>query len=161
MSNFIWISTAAPTIWTYHAVYHTNSTFTVPQSGWYRIYCIGKSGDGGDNSGIGNYGGGGSGAAGGGSGGMAVSNLILSTGQAVSLTFNNGTSQFGSYLYATAGADGEKGDESWFTPQGGNGGQGYNGNVANYAGFKGGLAGRPRWINDGNSLSGSVGLNGG
>lgn len=150
----IWVSSAIPDVWTFYSAYASDATFTVPESGWYRIYCVGKCGNGGGNGwNIDHQGGGGGGA-----GGMAISNLLLSRSVEVPLSFSNGSAIFGSYLYATSGGNGSD------YRTGGTAGNAYNGNVANLSGFAGGNGGTYS-VNTGNGdagiRGGNLGMHGG
>lgn len=145
-SNFILLGSKAPTSWKYYTAYTSSGSFYVFQSGYYRIYCIGRCGDGGES----NYQY--AGAGGGGSGGISISNLNLSYGDTVSISIASGNCSFGPYLSATGGGDGSP----W--GPGGAGGNASGGNVANYTGFSGGDGG-PQGSQDGRS--GSIGGNGG
>ena len=81
-----------------------NGTFTVPQTGKYRVTVFGKGGNGSDSyatSSAFRYNG-----TGGGAGGIAVSILSLAKGDAYPVTVTGSTSSFGSLLSAAAGKDG-------------------------------------------------------
>lgn len=142
----VWIMRASPSAWKLHVSYLTSSTFIVPQSGWYRVFCIGKSGDGGagyqNNAGLG----------GGGSGGVAVSTLLLSSGTAVSAIIEGGVASFQDAI-SNPGSDGNG-------QSGGNGGSARGGNVYNFQGFRGGNGGPPT-SNSRNGWIGEDGPNGG
>ena len=112
----------------YLTAYNASGTFTPPRNGLYKIYCVGKSGDGYTPT---NYNGGG----GGGSGGIAVSKLILSAKQSYPFTITDSKSEFGTDgFYATAG-------KSSTGTSGGDGGLAFGGNIANDGGYKGGHSG--------------------
>lgn len=134
-----------PEKWAFHQAYTTDGAFIVFESGWYRIFAVGKSGDGAS----------GSGANGGGSGGtegIACSLLYLKENEEVSITVNDTLSSFGSYLSATAGT----------TPTGQSGGSAgiaEGGNVSNESGYAGTSGGTGRTSAGGDN--GSNGLNGG
>ncbi len=81
-----------------------NGTFTVPQTGKYRVTVFGKGGNGSDSYATSSdmiYNG-----TGGGAGGIAVSNLTLTKGDTYPVTVTSSTSSFGSLLSAAAGKDG-------------------------------------------------------
>ena len=95
-------------------IFVANQTWTVPQTGNYRITCVGKGGDGGRG---GNY----DGASGGGSGAWCRSLLSLTKGTEIQITVNTAQSSFGNYLTATAGKSGSRGSgASGGTASGGN-----------------------------------------
>ena len=120
-----------------------NTEWTPPEDGFYRITCIGKSGDGAtggtgrweQGTGGDSYGDwictyyGGAGGNGGGSGGISRSLLDLKSNEKVHCTVSNSISSFGSHLSATAAV--------WSTP-----GEGRGGNDFNTSGSKGGAGGR-------------------
>lgn len=113
------------------AFYTANNTFTVPQTGKYRITVIGKGGNGG--SGYEDSGGGG-----GGSGGWSCSELDLTKGQSYPITVTASNSSFGSLLSATAGQTGQAGEGYWgSTGAGGNAGTASGGNIHNNTGYNG------------------------
>lgn len=129
-----------------------NTEWTPPEDGFYRITCIGKSGDGG-NGGNGdnwkseidslhfyNNWAGGDGGHGGGAGGIARSVLELKSSEPVHCTVTSAASSFGSYLSATAG-------------NGKNGGTGSGGNDFNTTGNPGGVGGDGGWIKVSNYTS--------
>lgn len=134
LNNFMLYRSTPPNSWSYLTAFLNSATWAVPQTGWYRVFCIGKSGDGGseditDTENPLRY----VGRGGGGSGGMAVSNILLSAGQSISVTITSGISRFMD-MVGGAGSNG--------TIQiGGDGGTASGGNVANYDGFKGGNGG--------------------
>lgn len=120
-----------------------NTEWTPPEAGFYRITCIGKSGDG-ATGGTGRYekgtGGdhygdwictyyGGAGGIGGGTGGIARSVLDLRASEKIHCTVSTSVSSFGSHLSATAAV--------WNTP-----GEGKGGNDFNTTGESGGSGGR-------------------
>ena len=134
-----------PDNWVFHQAYTTDGTFIVFESGWYRIFAVGKSGDGANGSGA--HGGGS-----GGTGGIACSLLYLKADEEVPITVNDALSSFGSYLSATAGT----------TPTGQSGGiagVAEGGNVSNESGYAGTSGGTGRSSASGDN--GSDGLNGG
>ena len=134
-----------PDNWVFHQAYTTDGTFIVFESGWYRIFAVGKSGDGASGSGA--HGGGS-----GGTGGIACSLLYLKADEEVPITVNDALSSFGSYLSATAGT----------TPTGQSGGiagVAEGGNVSNESGYAGTSGGTGRSSASGDN--GSDGLNGG
>lgn len=142
---------AADLEFTYLTAYTASGSFTSPQTGMYKIYCVGKSGSGYASI---DYNGGG-----GGSGGIAVSELILEAGTAYNFTITTGkTSWHNDQLYATAGADSSGSG-------GGTGGTASGGNVANDNGFSGGRGGSSGngWQYSGLTYgsNGSAGGNGG
>lgn len=117
--------------WEYYTHYTSNTVFTPPSSGIYRIICVGKSGDGGDGgtscpgnagsiinpSNVSTFQSGynnavlqtyepGGGGAGGNSGAIAVSDIQLTAGTSYQLSFTDGTANFDNRLWAEAGADG-------------------------------------------------------
>lgn len=120
-----------------------NTEWTPPEDGFYRITCIGKSGDGAtggtgrweQGTGGDHYGDwlgtsyGGAGGNGGGSGGISRSLLDLKSNEKVHCTVSGSISSFGSYLSATAAV--------WSTP-----GEGKGGTDFNTAGESGGSGGR-------------------
>lgn len=120
-----------------------NTEWTPPEDGFYRITCIGKSGDGatggtgreeqgtgGDHYGdwLGTYYGG-AGGIGGGTGGIARSVLDLRASEKIHCTVSTSISSFGSHLSATAAV--------WNTP-----GEGKGGNDFSTTGESGGRGGR-------------------
>ena len=81
-----------------------NGTFTVPQTGNYKLTAIGKGGDGGKaycTTASGWRSGGGGGA-----GGAAVKTVKLSKGASYAVTVSSAVSSFGSLVSATAGGNG-------------------------------------------------------
>lgn len=132
-----------------------NTSWTVPETKWYKIYCVGRSGDGGyggaDYSAKGNPRSGGGGGAGGNTGGVSIRQVFLKKGEVIPVTISTENTSFGSYASATRGGNG-----GTATPgvNGGynNGGIGgvisttlgaaYGGDIANYAGLKGGAGGK-------------------
>lgn len=121
-------------IFEYVTAFTSNTTFTPSEDGLYKIYCVGKSGNGYTPT---DYNAGG----GGGSGGIAVSNLILSAKESYPVTVTASKSGFGSNgFYATAG-------ESSTGTSGGTGGRAYGGNIANDGGYRGGYGGSGLSIN--------------
>ena len=124
---------AAEDEWKYYAAYINSGTFKPPYTGKYKIYCVGKSGDGESND---FHGSGACGGGGGGSGGIAISILTLDSSQTYSFTITaDKTSWNNDEFYATAGQDGNE-------MNGGAGGEGFKGNVTNQRGYTGGLGGR-------------------
>ena len=122
-------------------IFNADGTFTVPQTGKYRVTVVGKGGNGGDstfdrNSWGENDGSGGSG----GSGGWASSELNLTKGASVAVTVG-AVSSFGSYLSAAAGADAASPDPSEIPafPEyvGGAGGTATGGTLRNVSGISG------------------------
>lgn len=122
-------------------IFNADGTFTVPQTGKYRVTVVGKGGNGGDstfdrNSWGENDGSGGSG----GSGGWASSELNLTKGASVAVTVG-AVSSFGSYLSAAAGADAASPDPSEIPafPEyvGGAGGTATGGTLRNISGVSG------------------------
>lgn len=123
-----------------------NTEWTPPEDGFYRITCIGKSGDG-TTGGTGRWeqgtGGdsygdwictyyGGTGGNGGGSGGISRSVLDLRASEKIHCTVSSSISSFGSHLSATAAV--------WNTP-----GEGKGGNNFNTIGNNGGSGGTGGW----------------
>ena len=120
-----------------------NIEWTPPEDGFYRITCIGKSGDGAtggtgrweQGTGGDHYGDwlstdyGGAGGIGGGTGGIARSVLDLRASEKIHCTISTSISSFGSHLSATAAV--------WNTP-----GEGKGGNDFNTTGESGGSGGR-------------------
>lgn len=98
-----------PQNWTFLQAYTSNGTFTSTENQWYRVFCIGKSGDGGksydDSSNKTSYEGCPAGA-GGNSGGISVSALYIKKGESISVTITDSISSFGNYLSAESGAIG-------------------------------------------------------
>ena len=146
-----------------------NGTFTVPQTGKYRVTVFGKGGNGSDsyaNSSAMIYNG-----TGGGAGGIAVSKLTLTKDDTYPVTVTGSTSSFGSLLSAAAGKDAsgssagtggtasggnllaESGENGTAGPQadpwnGGTGG-GYSGNavsISPFASDTGGEGGSPSGV---------------
>ena len=122
-------------------IFNADGTFTVPQTGKYRVTVVGKGGNGGDstfdrNSWGENDGSGGSG----GSGGWASSELNLTKGASVAVTVG-AVSSFGSYLSAAAGADAASPNPSEIPafPEyvGGAGGTATGGTLRNVSGISG------------------------
>ena len=122
-------------------IFNADGTFTVPQTGKYRVTVVGKGGNGGKstfdrNSWGENDGSGGSG----GSGGWASSELNLTKGASVAVTVG-AVSSFGSYLSAAAGADAASPDPSEIPafPEyvGGAGGTATGGTLRNVSGISG------------------------
>ena len=122
-------------------IFNADGTFTVPQTGKYRVTVVGKGGNGGDstfdrNSWGENAGSGGSG----GSGGWASSELNLTKGASVAVTVG-AVSSFGSYLSAAAGADAASPNPSEIPafPEyvGGAGGTATGGTLRNVSGISG------------------------
>lgn len=175
--NFYFVGNSVPpNNYQYFAVYHSNTIWTVPQGGWYRIWAVGKSADGGNYYGIcvGKLG-----SQGGASGGVAASVYRFAAGTQIPLTFDNGTASFGNYFYATAAqASYDNYNEymrdcfyvnsrfpspKYMYPT--DGGQGYNGNLYNFTGYRGtrgGLWGGPKDSSVGRgsgNKNGGVGLN--
>ena len=123
-----------------------NTEWTPPEDGFYRITCIGKSGDGAtggtgtweQGTGGDHYGDwictyyGGAGGNGGGSGGISRSILDLRANEKVHCTVSTSVSSFGSHLSATAAV--------WNTP-----GEGKGGNEFNTTGNNGGSGGTGGW----------------
>lgn len=102
-------------------IFTANDTFTVPQTGNYRITVIGPGGKGGyaqsaNKSGFG-----------GGAGGAAQIIQKLSRGESFPVTVNESNSSFGSLVSATAGKSGGKWDEAPGTGGTGSGGTSYQG----------------------------------
>lgn len=113
-------------VFEYLTAFTSSDTFTPPRNGLYKIYCVGKSGDGGSsNNGY-------QGNGGGGSGGISVSMLRLEKNKSYPyIVSTSKTSWDNDSLYATAGV----------TPtglSGGAGGQAYGGNFGNSSGYSGG-----------------------
>ena len=127
-------------------IFTANGTFTVPQTGTYRITAIGKGGDGGggySKSSSAYYGGGGGGA-----GGLAISELKLTKDASYTVTVSSATSSFGSLLTAAAGQAGPRGSAEAVAATGGtaSGGNiinanGENGTVTAGTGSTGGTGG--------------------
>ena len=127
-------------------IFTANGTFTVPQTGTYRITAIGKGGDGGggySKSSSAYYGGGGGGA-----GGLAISELKLIKDASYTVTVSSATSSFGSLLTAAAGQAGPRGSAEAVAATGGtaSGGNilnanGENGTVTAGTGWTGGTGG--------------------
>ena len=122
-------------------IFNADGTFTVPQTGKYRVTVVGKGGNGGKstfdrNSWGENDGSGGSG----GSGGWASSELNLTKGASVAVTVG-AVSSFGSYLSAAAGADAASPNPSEIPafPEyvGGAGGTATGGTLRNVSGISG------------------------
>ena len=122
-------------------IFNADGTFTVPQTGKYRVTVVGKGGSGGKstfdrNSWGENDGSGGSG----GSGGWASSELNLTKGASVAVTVG-AVSSFGSYLSAAAGADAASPNPSEIPafPEyvGGAGGTATGGTLRNISGVSG------------------------
>ena len=123
-----------------------NIEWTPPEDGFYRITCIGKSGDGAtggtgrweQGTGGDSYGDwictyyGGAGGNGGGSGGISRSVLDLRASEKIHCTVSSSISSFGSHLSATAAV--------WNTP-----GEGKGGNNFNTIGNNGGSGGTGGW----------------
>ena len=111
-------------------IFTENGTFTVPQTGNYRVTVIGTGGKGGKAAySSGTY----YGAGGGGAGGAAQSLLSLAKGEEYTVTVDSAQSSFGSLLSAVKGGDGTtRGYGSGGTSSGGSefsltGGRGYSG----------------------------------
>ena len=123
-----------------------NTEWAPPEDGFYRITCIGKSGDGAtggtgrweQGTGGDSYGDwictyyGGAGGNGGGSGGISRSVLDLRASEKIHCTVSSSISSFGSHLSATAAV--------WNTP-----GEGKGGNNFNTIGNNGGSGGTGGW----------------
>lgn len=84
-------------------IFTANDTFTVPQTGNYKITVIGKGGDGGK---AGYYSSSYCSGCGGGAGGAAQSLLSLAKGEGYAITVDTSQSSFGSFLSAVKGGDG-------------------------------------------------------
>mgnify|MGYP000966051679 CR=1 FL=1 len=118
------------------AILTQSGTWTVPESGTYRISCIGsggtaagymQEGPGGEHNWFTN----------GGGGGIAESTLKLAKDSNIAITLDAGVSSFGAYLSATAGSDGVATftyTTERVTLQSGTGGAGNGGNIGNYTG---------------------------
>ena len=135
-----------PENYAFFMAFMADTTWTVPENGWYRVWCVGKSGDGGNVSGR-------SGNGGGGSGGIAQSILFFKKGTHVPIVIDRTKSAFGDYMTATAGTDGS-------APTAGVGGVATGGNISNENGFSGGTGGRSETKNS-SSTPGGNGANGG
>lgn len=138
-----------PISWLFTSAYSATGTFTAPVSGWYRVHCIGGSGDGGNvidyaNSSVDvrNIGSGG-----GGSGAVAISEVYLLQGVTYSFVISDKTVTFMG-MRAGRGQDGE-----W--RYGGKGGIATGGNIGNYNGFDGGQS------SDENNYGGNSGMQNG
>lgn len=137
-----------PSSYTFLQLISGTTNWTVPADGWYKIYCVGKSGDGGSGGGLKNNGDddyAGNGGSGGNSGGVSISVLKLKAGVVIPVTVNTSVSSFGSYLSATAGArgnDGADGPAVGNTPAPVGVGQGAGGNILNSTGLQGGFGGQ-------------------
>ncbi len=143
-----------------YAVYTSSETWVCPESGWYRIWCVGASGKGGSGA---------SGqftsnertcrsGSGGNSGAIAISDLYFKKGTQVPMTIS-GIASFGGYMSAEAGADGTNGVRSDSAPSTKAPtaiAHAYGGNVLNAYGFKGGDEG-VRGGNDGGLVSSAGG----
>ena len=149
-----------PTTWAYYTLLTANGNWVVPTTAWYKVYCVGKSGDGG-KGGDGDYqstgymcGGGG---AGGNSGGVSVSTIYLKAGTSVPVTVTTATTSFSSYLSATAGGNGGVGAKGYMSGGAAGGvasttvGQGYGGSISNSTGLKGGNGGKGGSYNENSS----------
>lgn len=136
----------------YLTAFVADGTFTPPTTGKYKIYVVGKSGDGAPKTTSNNGGGGG------GSGGIAISILKLDKNTAYPITVSNERSEFGTAgFYATAGENGSE-------QTGGSGGIAIGGNYSNESGYKGGTGGTYGYTSEGNGKSpteGTAGDNGG
>lgn len=139
----------------------TQTTTWKPQSnGWYRIFCVGKSGDGINGSSFSTSSGGG--GAGGGSAGIAIGTYYFTTTSSVEITINTSLTSFGEYMTATAGANGSGSGRQTTDAAGGVGGTANGGNKENLSGFTGGLGGRGyRGVSDTSSRDGGPGENNG
>jgi hypothetical protein len=151
-----------PPAYTYFAAYVGSNTdgdvyhsFTPSQSAWYRVICIGGSGNGyvGGSVASGGYLGGG----GGGSGGVAIGQYWLRGGTAYSIRFWNRHAYFygENTIYATPGIHASDGYGS-----GGAGGQGYNGNIVSLNGFPGGGGGAAGPVSGSSGRGGTGGTGG-
>ena len=146
-----------PTKYEYLVHYTSNSTWTVPHTGHYKIHVFGACGSGGrgGKSGISqnDWGKGGSGGAGGNSGGYASSVFFIEEGTLCEITASRTARfKFNTYeIYATAGGSGGDGqtptdvfpDENEYVPGGSPSatvGMGYGGEV-NRQGLRGGTGG--------------------
>ncbi len=137
---------AAEPEYVFLTAYTSSGTFTPMHDGIYKIYCVGKSGNG--QAPFSTNGGGG-----GGSGGISVSSLRLTAGTDYQFTITSSkTSWNNDQFYATAGGDGTN-------SAGGVGGQAFGGNLSNqngYSGGAGGSGGKSR-----SAVAGNAGGNGG
>lgn len=120
-----------------------DTTWIVPQTGKYRVLCVGKGGAGG-NSGSDYSGGGGA------SGGWCQSLLTLNKNEQYQITVNDAQSSFGSLMTATAGQNGCNSYASAEEPRGATGGTAVGGNEKNYQGTDTGTPGRQYGIAGGN-----------
>lgn len=139
-----------PTDYEFMIAYNSNAVWTSDKNQYIRVHVFGKCGDG---ASVEEYSKGGSG---GNSGGYACSVLFVQKGQSVPCTFTeDGLAKFGSYLYATAGANGG----GSYTGEGV--GQGYGGNLYNLSGFNGGLGGNSEKDGESGENNGASGGSGG
>lgn len=118
----------------------TNTTWIVPESNWYRIIAIGKSGNGGSGANCSSYvNSSGGWGAGGNAGGIAASTLYLEKDNQFPITVNASATSFGSDISATAGGNGGNGTynstiDGEISPQYGDA---YGGNKVNITGMRG------------------------
>ena len=115
-------------------IFTASISWTVPQTGKYRVTVIGRGGDGGTAS-TGTYY---YAAAGGGAGGACQSVLELTKGTVILITVNTAQSSFGSYLSAIAGGSApDVGSDAGNRLSPGIGGTSSGGNIYNYKGDDG------------------------
>lgn len=126
-------------------------------SGWYSIYCVGKSGNGSAGGTVRRQGDGGPG---GGSGGIARSTLYLKTTDVINITINDSLTSFGDYMSATAAENATRSIRQDRYYLGSDGGNADGGNKANLVGYKGGSGGIPSY-SENYSTNGTQGGNNG
>lgn len=94
----------------------SNTSWTVPETGWYRIFCVGASGDGQKGTAASSPGYGqsrtGGGGSGGNSGAVAVSEYYLNAGKTITVTASK-IASFGTEMSAEAGLSGTTYDVSY------------------------------------------------
>ena len=116
------------------AVLTESGTWTVPESGTYRISCIGSGGVGAIQTGGRYY----TCGAGGGAGGIAESSIKLVKSIQIHISVDSGVTSFGNYLSATSGSNASI---TYSSPasliSAGVGGQANGGNLGNYTGGTG------------------------
>lgn len=88
----------------------SNTTWTVPDTTWYRIICVGKSGNGGSGGSYGSASGVWAGnGAGGNAGGMAAGIYYLEKDTQIQVTVNSSITSFGEYMSTSYGGNGGNG----------------------------------------------------
>ena len=142
-----------PTEWTFFEAIDTTRTWTAPRTDeWYRVWVIGKSGDGGEGDGGYN----GTAPGGGSSGGIACSILLGDDLRNIQCTVNGSLTSFGNHLSATSGGNGGNYHPSDIVGQG-SGGTEYN--LMGFPGGKGGTGGGDNGIGkpgENNGMSGGL-----